>query len=71
MSFLQPGTIEISCEAQVGGGTVTVRQVVDAQMYGSDPDMRDAARTQLRIALVTAILHRWQPVVKVRRPDRF
>jgi hypothetical protein len=58
---------ELWCEAKVAGGSVTVRQVVDAQMYDSDPDMREAAHQALREALVRAILDHWKPVIKIRR----
>jgi hypothetical protein len=62
-----PGFYLLWVEAKVAGASVTARQAVDAQMYDSDPNMRQAADQALRRALVEAILERWKPVIHVRR----
>lgn len=58
--------VEMSCQAEVAGEIIQVRQVLPEEAY-RDRALREVVETALRQKLMLAILEKWTPKVKVRR----
>lgn len=58
--------VEMSCQVEVAGEVIRVRQVLPEQAY-QDRALREAVETALRQRLMIAVLEKWTPVIKVRR----
>lgn len=58
--------VEMSCQAEVAGEIIQVRQVLPANAY-DDPALREVVETALRQKLMLAIMEKWTPKIKVRR----
>lgn len=56
----------LTCQAQVGGETIEVRQMVAEPVY-QDRVAREAVEKALREQLIREIVKKWTPVIKVRR----
>jgi len=58
--------VELSCKATIGGETVSVRQMIMAEVY-DDPETRKAAEHAVRQQLMLGLLDKFKPKIRVRR----
>ena len=58
--------VEMSCQAEVAGEIIQVRQVLPEQAY-QDRALREVVEEALRQKLMLEIMKKWTPVIKVRR----